>query len=134
MRSFVISLIFFTLAVSAVILGSHHTVKIYDELLSRLEMFPETPETGDFMIVEDTQQFLDSKKNYFFLVLPQGAINEMLCDYSDTVQYLYSGDSDSYPASLERTKLRIKQLRKNEGLSLYEILFDSKDSKKRYFP
>lgn len=134
MRSFIIAVIFFILAVSAVLFGSYHTVKIYDELLSKLDMFPENPESGDFLIVEDTQKFLDSKKDYFFMVLPQEAINEMYCDYSDTVQHLYSKDSDSYTASLAKTKLRIKQLRKNEGFSLYEVLFNSQDSKKRYFP
>lgn len=135
MRSFIIALVFFIAVVSAVILNSFYATHIYDNLLENLENFPETADdSANFDVVDNTCRFIDDNNYYFSFTLPQNNVNELICGYSDTLQYLKSGDTDSYLASLEKTKIIIKQMRKSEHLSLYHIFFESDKNKKRYFP
>lgn len=136
MKSYILSVFIFLFAVLFVLFNSFHMHRVYDMLLEKLDAFPETvPENGALPdIVAETDAYLDRQKEYFLLTLPQGSVNDLFCDYADTVAYLRAGDALSYPASLERTRIRLRQLRKNEELPLYDLIFGPDEREKRYFP
>lgn len=131
MKNFVVALIFLTVVTASVFINSFYARGMYEDLLEKLENFPKSIEQTDVSpAIEETGNFIEEKIRYLYLTVPQNQINEFLMEYSEMLGYYYSGDETSYTACVEKVKLRIKLLRKNELLPV----FGETNSKKRYFP
>lgn len=135
MKSFLFALIL-SCSVLAAVIGNVVTAnRVYDALLDDLDSFPERADpTLAAKAVEELSDRLETSKYYLYLILPQGALNELMCTCTETLGYLRGQDDASYSASLEKAKLLIKIMKDNEGLRLDDLLFGRTDSKKRYFP
>jgi hypothetical protein len=53
--------------------------------------------------------------------LSKSDIQELICDFYDVFSYYRAGDTASYAASLEKTKIRITMIANSEKLSFREI-------------
>lgn len=134
MKSFILSVVLSVIVIAAVIVNSFAANRVYSTLLDKLNSLPPAATDLSGKEIQEINDYLDEKKYYLYLILPQCSINELLCSYQETAEYCLASDTSSYKASLGKTKLLVKAMKDNEGLRLHHFLFHRHDSKKRYFP
>ena len=133
MRSFIVALAVLITVFTAVFINSYYAICIYDELLYDTLSLPQSAsDSTAHSSVSALCTKADRHADYFFTVLSQQNVNELLYCYSDMLSATISKDDSTYKLSVEKAKLLLKLMKKNEGFPSF--ITEGKESKKRYFP
>ena len=123
MKSFGLSIVLAVVVIIAVIFNACYADRVYAEILCLLDDFPETAEENGQITSEMTRakESFEKHTGYFYYVLSKSDIKELICDFYDVFSYYRAGDTASYAASLEKTKIRLTLIANSEKLSFREI-------------